>query len=424
MAENNALVAVFAMAEKKTRAKKVVAVLSPATDAKNTVSESEISAVHAHGKKAHLAEESGIDAIHAQSKKIRVAKAGEDEIAAVHAGSRKIRAAEASKEEIAAAQAGRRKISAVAASDDEIESIHAAGAAAAKAEQKELDAAARANKADLMEIEAAAVSASAHSKSSRPVIAVLAGYGLNCEEETADALRMAGADAQIVHFCELEEKPAKLLKYQGFVIPGGWSFADDIASGRVLANKLKHRLGQSFLSFVKSGRPVLGICNGFQVLVTLGAIPDLEGTMAQETTLVTNRQGRFENRWVTLRVEDSVCPFLKGIKFIRAPVRHGEGQFIVRDQAVLADLRKSRMIALRYCDEKLHTGAGYPLNPNGSLDDIAGICNHKGNVLAFMPHPECSVRRELWPNWTRGETHEANSLKLFENFVKKAAEYI
>jgi phosphoribosylformylglycinamidine synthase subunit PurQ / glutaminase len=370
------------MAEKKTRAKKVAAAASENKSV--NASEIEIDAVHAQNKKALMAEES--------------------EIAAIHAISRKIRSA--------------------ATVDDEIESIRIAGAAAAKAEQAEIEAAAKADKFERTGIDMVAVAASSHSKSRAPIIAVLSGYGLNCEEETADALRMAGADAQIVHFSELEEKPARLLKYQGFVIPGGWSFADDIASGGVLANKLKHKLGQSFLSFVKSGRPVLGICNGFQVLVKLGAIPDLEGSMAQETTLVGNRQGRFEDRWVTLRVEDSVCPFLKGIKFMRAPVRHGEGQFLVRDQSVLADLRKSRMIALRYCDEKLLTGAGYPLNPNGALDDIAGICNHKGNVLAFMPHPECSVRRELWPNWTRGETHEANSLKLFQNFVKKAAEYV
>jgi phosphoribosylformylglycinamidine synthase len=260
--------------------------------------------------------------------------------------------------------------------------------------------------------------------SKKPRILVLSGYGLNCEAETAEALLMGGADARIVHFSDLEEKPARLLKYQGFVMPGGWSFADDISSGSVLANKFRHKLGQPFLSFVKSGRPVLGTCNGFQVLVKLGVLPDTEGVMGQEATLVTNRQGRFENRWVTMRVEDSVCPFLKGIKFIRAPVRHGEGQFLVRDQSVLAGLRKSRLIALRYCDELLQTGAGYPYNPNGALDDIAGICNRRGNVLGFMPHPECSVRRELWPNWTRGETHEANSLKLYQNFVKKAAEFL
>ena len=262
------------------------------------------------------------------------------------------------------------------------------------------------------------------SEKRKPRCIVLAGFGLNAEAELAHAFSLAGADSEIVHFSDISSGVKKLSDYEIFAIPGGWSFGDDIAGGRVLSNKLKSTFRSQFEAFVSSGKPIIGVCNGFQVLVKLGALPNISGSFAQESTLTFNKSGRFEDRWVFLKPQKSACKYFEGVPFIQCPVRHGEGQFVPRDSALLSTLSKQGMVALRYTDEKMSETPGYPANPNGSPFDIAGICDRTGKILGLMPHPECSVYKTQFPRFTAGISHEKNSLRLFENIVKAAREYV
>jgi len=258
----------------------------------------------------------------------------------------------------------------------------------------------------------------------KPRCVVLAGFGLNAEAELAHAFSLAGADAEIVHFSDISSGKKKLENYEIFAIPGGWSFGDDIAGGRVLSNKLKHTFRSQFEAFVSSGKPILGVCNGFQTLVKLGALPNISGASNQEATLTFNKSGRFEDRWVYLKPQKSVCKYFEGVSFINCPVRHGEGQFVPRDKKLLDALAKGGMVPIKYCNELLDDSASYPQNPNGSVENIAGICDPTGKILGLMPHPECSVIRTQFPRFTAGISSEKNSLRFFENIVKAAREYV
>ena len=256
-----------------------------------------------------------------------------------------------------------------------------------------------------------------------PKCLVLSGFGLNSEMELAHAFSLAGANPKIVHFSDISSGEEKLEDYQIFAIPGGWSFADDISSGRVLANKLKSTFRSQFESFVSSGKPMLGICNGFQVLAKLGALPNLSLSFSQEATLASNASGRFEDRWVRLKPQKSACKYFEGVEFIGCPVRHGEGRFICRDNSVLSRIEKQGQVALKYVDENMKEG-GYPVNPNGAVKSIAGVCDTTGKILGMMPHPECSVYRTQFPRWTAGISYEKNSLKFFGNIVDAAREHV
>jgi len=256
-----------------------------------------------------------------------------------------------------------------------------------------------------------------------PRFLVLSGFGLNAELELAHALSLPGADAQIVHFSDISSGAKKLEDYQGFAIPGGWSYGDDISSGKILANKLKCAFKSEFESFVSSGKPVLGICNGFQMLSKLGALPNLALDFSQEITLANNASGRFEDRWVYLKPQKSACKYLDCVDFINCPVRHGEGRLVCKDAATLAQMEKKGLVALKYVDEGLRE-ADYPWNPNGATKNIAAICNTEGNVLGMMPHPECSIYRTQFPRFTAGVSHEGASRKLFQNIVEAAREFI
>ncbi len=236
----------------------------------------------------------------------------------------------------------------------------------------------------------------------KPRACILTGFGINCEQETAHALEMAGARCELVHFNKLQADGGEALgQYQIFMLPGGWAFADDIQSGRVLANKFRFKLQEPLRKFIDSGKPVVGICNGFQVLAQLGALPGWDKWESRELTLMTNRNGRFENRWVRLRTEASACPFAQDMDLLTLPVRHGEGQMALASPKTLDKLEEGEQIVFRYASARDGLKAdSYPDNPNGSADAIAGICNEAGNVMGMMPHPECHVRYLQSPNWT------------------------
>ncbi len=249
---------------------------------------------------------------------------------------------------------------------------------------------------------------------------VLTGFGINCDNETQRALERAGARAVRMHLNDLLERLDELDGAQILAIPGGFSFGDHIASGKVLANRLRNKLGEPLAKFVADGKLVVGICNGFQVMVKMGLLPLFNGVFEQDVTLAWNDTCRFENRWVHLRaVPQTKCVWVKDIDVLELPVRHGEGKFIPRDEAVLKRLQDNGQIALRYVREDGAPAKGaFPHNPNGAIDDIAGICDPTGRIFGLMPHPEAFQYRENHPNWTRLQLDEEGAgLKIFRNAV-------
>lgn len=253
-----------------------------------------------------------------------------------------------------------------------------------------------------------------------PRALILTGFGINCEFETAHALELGGARPEFVHFNQLQAKPDVLSEYQMFVLPGGFSFGDDIQSGRVLANKFRSRLRKPLEQFVDSGKPVVGICNGFQTLVQLGVLPGWDNWGDRALTLMQNASGKFEDRWVRLRTEASVCKFAQNSEFFTMPTRHGEGQIALARKAVMEKLEEQNQIVFRYASSRDGLKAdSYPDNPNGSADAIAGLCNPAGNVLGLMPHPECHVRYEQSPQWTLNPPHLRKESGLFASLGRR-----
>ena len=253
-----------------------------------------------------------------------------------------------------------------------------------------------------------------------PKALILTGYGINCDIETAHAFKLAGADAERVHITDLINTTRKLSDYHILAFPGGFSFGDDIASGKVLANMIKYNLGEQIQEFIDSGKLIIGICNGFQAMVKMGLLPAFDGDYgSQDVTLTFNDSGRFEDRWVHLNANvKSKCVFTKSIKNIYLPVRHGEGKFVVKNPQVLARLKKENHIVFQYTDIDGKT-AGYPDNPNGSVDNIAAICDETGRVFGMMPHPEAFQHRTNHPRWTREELPEEGAgVAIFRNAVE------
>jgi phosphoribosylformylglycinamidine synthase I len=262
----------------------------------------------------------------------------------------------------------------------------------------------------------------------RPRVLVLTGYGINCEHETAYAfnLRTVGGEAHLVHISDLVAQPWQLERFHILAVPGGFSFGDDIAAGVVLAAKLRYRLEQPLHRFLQDGKLVLGICNGFQALVRLGILPAVTATpWQQEATLTANDSGKFEDRWVYLRIQPTcISPFVQDIDHLYLPVRHGEGKFVPRDDGVLQALQANHQIAARYCGPDGHP-APYPWNPNGSVDDIAAICDPSGRVFGLMPHPEAYVHRTHHPRWTREILpEEGMGVQIFRNAVAFARTHV
>jgi phosphoribosylformylglycinamidine synthase I len=241
---------------------------------------------------------------------------------------------------------------------------------------------------------------------------ILRAPGTNCDFETKVALEKAGAEVDSALVTELFKREKRLADYQIMVVPGGFTYGDDISAGKILANELRLRLGEDIRRFVDDGRLILGICNGFQVLVKAGVLPGPAG--AQPLTLTSNDSGRFECRWVYLQVnEQSPCVFTRGIKSLYIPVAHGEGK-VVTEPGALERLQ----IVLQYADEMGNTQAGYPHNPNGSVQGIAGICDDTGRILALMPHPERFIRWTQHPRWTRETPRQCgDGLQIFLNAV-------
>jgi len=246
---------------------------------------------------------------------------------------------------------------------------------------------------------------------------IIRAPGTNCDAETMFAFQQAGAVVSSVHVNRLICGEQRLSDYQIMVIPGGFTYGDDIAGGKVLANELRLKLGEDIRRFVENGGLILGICNGFQVLVKAGFLPRLSNGNSPQLTLSANDSGKFECRWVHLRVnKESPCVFTKGIDEMYLPVAHGEGK-IVADPEVLPELN----VVLYYSDEYGNSKAGYPYNPNGSVGNIAGICDGSGRVFALMPHPERHIRGTQHPQWTRqGAKEYGDGYQIFLNAVNRA----
>ena len=233
----------------------------------------------------------------------------------------------------------------------------------------------------------------------KPNVLVLAGFGINCEEETAAAFEMAGAECEIVHVNDLVESPKTLDDKQVLVVPGGFSFGDDLGAGKALATVLKLKLGEQIQQFIERDTLVLGVCNGFQVLVALGLLPALyRSYQLPQADLIANTSNRYTVRWVDVRM-DGESPWLSGIESMMLPIAHGEGRFYTSDD-ILNQMKERNMVAFRYTEGEICRHFDLEANPNGSLDDIAGVTDETGRILGMMPHPERAVDFTHLPHWT------------------------
>ncbi len=251
-------------------------------------------------------------------------------------------------------------------------------------------------------------------------VLILRTAGTNCDVETAFAFELAGAKADRVHVNRLFDGKAKAADYDVLVIPGGFSYGDDIAAGKILAVELMNALGDEIRKFVADKKPVLGICNGFQVLVKMGLLPNVDGAFNQTATLTANDSNKFEDRWVHLKCPTSRCIFTEQGARVRYPVAHAEGKFIPKDDALLDEMFENGQVVFQYVDENGDPG-DYPVNPNGSPKGVAGVCDPGGTVLGLMPHPERHVLGVQHPEWTReGLKKQGDGLALFKNAVEYA----
>ncbi len=249
-------------------------------------------------------------------------------------------------------------------------------------------------------------------------VLVLRTAGTNCDKETVHAFERAGAECELLHVNRLLGDKPHLHEFDILAIPGGFSYGDDIAAGKIEANELRVGLKDDINRFVEDGKLIIGICNGFQVLVKLGILPDLGGKHEQEVSLAWNDSDRFEDRWVYLKAASDKCVFIEEGQIIYLPIAHAEGKFVARDAQVLEELGNRGQIVLQYCDESGEPGP-YPVNPNGSVNDIAGICDATGRILGLMPHPERHMFGYQHPRWTReGLKEEGDGMQVFRNAVE------
>lgn len=261
----------------------------------------------------------------------------------------------------------------------------------------------------------------------KPKVLIFAGYGLNCDVETKFAFDRAGAETDIVHINDIILGLYRLKNYQILVVQGGFSYGDDTGSGNAYANKMKNHLWEEIEAFIKKDKLVIGICNGFQILVNLGILPATSGKYGvRESALLPNNSARYTVRWVDLQVKGN-SPWLAGLTTISMPIAHGEGKFYTSDD-ILQKIKKKNMIALQYIDGEICKWMELPANPNGSLENIAGITDETGRILGLMPHPERAQFFYQLPNWTfikeqykrKGKEipTEGPGMKIFQNAVK------
>jgi phosphoribosylformylglycinamidine synthase len=268
----------------------------------------------------------------------------------------------------------------------------------------------------------------------QPCILVLRAPGTNCDEETAFAFEQAGGRAQRIHVQRLLENPRLLHEFQVLCIPGGFSYGDDIAAGRILACQIQQHLADAVQQFRSAGKLVLGICNGFQVLIKSGILL-AEDERGPPATLTWNEIGKFEDRWVWLRCQPSPCVFFRGIERMYLPIAHAEGRFVARDEATLQRLALAGQLPLRYdCANpncaSANTAAAvparlpFPDNPNGSQANVAGACDETGRICGLMPHPERHIDPTQHPHWTRLKElpGEGDGLAVFRNAVSYFAQ--
>jgi phosphoribosylformylglycinamidine synthase I len=261
----------------------------------------------------------------------------------------------------------------------------------------------------------------------KPKVIVLGGYGINCEQETVHAFRLAGAQADIVHINDLVDGRTNLVDYQILAFPGGFSYGDDTGSGNALAHRIKNHLWERVLAFVQGDRLAIGICNGFQIMVNLGLLPATGGDYGQrQVALIHNTSARYLCRWVDLRVHGD-SPWLRGMDTLSLPIAHGEGNFYAPAD-VLGKLQDGGLVALTYAAGEICAHLDLEPNPNGSLVDIAGLTDPTGRLLGLMPHPERAVVFTQLPHWTwLKEKHlregqkipeRGPGLRIFQNAVE------
>lgn len=252
----------------------------------------------------------------------------------------------------------------------------------------------------------------------QPNALILRAPGTNCDEETAFAFEKAGAKTTAIHVNELLQNSKRIADFQILCLPGGFSFGDDIAAGKVLALQLQSHLSDVLQEFHQQENLILGICNGFQVLLKSGLLLSNEPE-GPPVTLTWNDCGRFHDSWVHLSTDNEKCIFLKGIDQLELPIAHAEGKFVARNEQLLDYLQVNNQLAIKYCKPAGPNGqVPFPFNPNGSERDVAGVCDATGRVFGLMPHPERNIAPTHHPNWTRRTMKEhGDGLAIFKNAV-------
>ena len=254
----------------------------------------------------------------------------------------------------------------------------------------------------------------------RVKVAVLRTAGTNCDAETAWGFELAGAKPELCHVEAFVRREKRLEDYAIWVLPGGFTYGDDVSAGKLLANELRYKLAEPLERFLEAGKLILGICNGFQALVKAGLLPRGEIGAPQVATLTRNDSGRFEARWVHLGLEPNAhCAFTREMpEVVEFPVAHGEGKFVMAESGGVDRLAAAGQVVLRYRARRGDQEPSYPDDPNGSQGHVAGICDPSGRIFGLMPHPERALVRTQHPRWTRCESPEApDGLWIFKNAV-------
>ncbi len=255
----------------------------------------------------------------------------------------------------------------------------------------------------------------------KPKVCILRSAGTNCDRETAAAFKLAGGLPQLLHINSLVGKERRLDEFQILALPGGFSYGDDVASGKILANELRFKLADHLRQFIADGKLIIGICNGFQILVKSGLLPG-NSEWKQEASLIINDSAKFEDRWVYLKPTGR-CVWTRGLKqAIYLPVAHGEGKFVAQDKRLINRLKINQQVVFQYSDPAGRL-TGYPDNPNGSTANIAGICDPTGRIMGLMPHPERHIFKMQHPRHTgAGMQKYGDGLQIFKNgvdYIKK-----